>query len=200
MKIKLLALAASALLTISVASNANQAETQAEIAATGTPQAGASTGPVNPFDANYWMAAFNAPAEQPSISGEMTFNAARPTSWMQWINPATHQSMHMQFLNPASYTQFMQLQFYMEFTKPENMMAWMNPASFQVMMDPQTMTHWMNPASYMHGADPAMYTETMNPANYMVYLNPATYAAIMGSSTCDQNNPNKTLAWFGYRC
>jgi hypothetical protein len=37
MKIKLLALAASALLTISVASNANQAETQAEIAATGTP-------------------------------------------------------------------------------------------------------------------------------------------------------------------
>ena len=121
MKIKLLALAASALLTISVASNANQAETQSQAAATGTGPANASTSPVNPFDPSYWMAAFNAPAEQPSISGELTFNAARPTSWIQWVDPKTHKSMHMQFLNPASYTQFMQLRFYLEFTKPETL-------------------------------------------------------------------------------
>jgi hypothetical protein len=62
------------------------------------------------------------------------------------------------------------------------------------------MNYWMNPASYTHMIDPAMYTETMNPANYMVYLNPATYAGLMGSTTCDQNNPNKTPAWFGYTC
>ncbi|MCP4388554.1 MAG: hypothetical protein GY802_09670 [Gammaproteobacteria bacterium] len=198
MKIKLLALAASALLTISLVSSANQAQPQPEVAS--APQAATNTNPGNLFDPNYWIAAFNAPGEQPSISGEMTFNAAQPASWTQWVDPKTHKSMHMQFLNPASYTQFMQLQFYMEFAKPENMMSWMNPASYQVMMDPQTMTHWMNPANYMHVADPAMYTETMNPANYMIYLNPATYAGLMGSKTCDQNNPNKTPAWFGYSC
>lgn len=198
MKTRLLAIAASALLTISIASNANQAEIQPEAAA--APQTAVNLSSGNPFDPNYWMAALGAPAEQPTISGEMTFNAAHPAGWTKWIDPKTHQSMHMQFLNPASYTQFMQLGFYMEFTKPENMMAWMNPASYQVMMDPQTMTHWMNPASYMHVTNPAMYKETMNPANYMVYLNPATYAGMLGSTTCDQNNPNKTPTWFGYTC
>jgi len=124
----------------------------------------------------------------------------------------------MSFMNPANYTQFMQLGFYLEFAKPENWMAWMNLdgvdesrflpdhasyqiiASYQIMMDPQTMAHWMNPGSYMHVLDPAMYQESINPANYMVYLNPATYAGMMGSNTCDQNNPNKTPGWFGYTC
>lgn len=196
MKTRLLALAASVLLTISVASNANQVETQPE--ATTTAAAPANTG--NMFDPNYWLAAVTSPTQQPTISKELTFNAAHPGGWMQWIDPKTHKQMHMTFLNPASYTQFMRLQFYMEFAKPENMTAWMNPASYQVVMDPQTMNHWMNPASYMHVIDPTMYTETMNPANYMIYMNPATYAGLMGSLTCDQNNPNKTLGWFGYSC
>ncbi len=193
MKIRLIALAASALLTLSVASNANQAETQPETVAE-------SAGSVNLFDPNYWLAAMASPAQPPTISKELSFNAAHPVGWMQWIDPKSHQKMHMTFVNPASYTQFMRPQFYMEFTKPENMMAWINPASYQVMMDPQTMNYWMNPASYTHMIDPATYTETMNPANYMVYLNPATYAGLMGSTTCDQNDPNKTLTWFGYTC
>ena len=196
MKIKLLALAASALLTLSVASNANQAEAQPEAVT----ETAAPAGNVNLFDPNYWLASMTSSTQPPTISKELTFNAAHPVGWMQWIDPKSHQKMHMTFVNPTSYTQFMRPQFYMEFTKPENMMAWMNPASYQVMMDPQTMNYWMNPASYTHMIDPAMYTETMNPANYMVYLNPATYAGLMGSTTCDQNNPNKTLTWFGYTC
>lgn len=199
MRIKLLALAASALLAVSIASNANQAISQPEaVNASATPT---PTNSANMFDPNYWMAAFTAaPTQQPTISGEVPFNAAHPAAWMQWIDPKTHQPVHMSFMNPASYTQFMQLGFYLEFSKPENLMAWMNPASYQVMMDPQTLTHWMNPGSYMHVLDPAMYQESMNPANYMVYLNPATYAGMMGSKTCDQNNPNKTPGWFGYTC
>jgi len=200
MKIKLLALAASALLTISIASNANQVDAQPEATAETATRPAAPANSTNLFDPNYWMAAFHAPVAQPSISGEMSFNAAHPSGWMQWVDPKTHIPTHMTFMNPASYTLFMKPQFYMEFTKPDNMMAWMNPASYQVMMDPQTMNYWMNPNSYMHLLDPAMYQETMNPANYMVYLNPATYAGLMGATTCDQNNPNKTLTWFGYTC
>ena len=196
MKIKLLALAATALLTISVASNANQADTQPEAAAT----TAAPADSVNLFDPNYWMAAFSAPMQQPTISGDVTFNAANPGGWMQWVDPRTHMPTHTTFMNPASYTQFMKPQFYMEFMKPENMMAWMNPASYQVMMDPQTMNYWMNPNTYTHVMDPAMYKETMNPANYMVYLNPATYAGLMGAQTCDQNDPGKTQTWFGNTC
>ena len=193
---KLLALVASALLTISVASSANQAEGEPEAVAPAAAPANNS----NFFDPIYWATAFTAPAQQPTISSELTFNAAHPGAWMQWVDPKTHMATHVGFMNPASYTQFMKPQFYMEFMKPENMMAWTNPASYQVIMDPQTMNYWMNPNSYMHVTDPAMYKETLNPANYMIYMNPATYAGLMGSGTCDQNNPNKTLTWFGYAC
>lgn len=200
MKSKLLALAASALLTISVVSNANQVESQPEAAVEAATPVPAAANSTNLFDPNYWMAAFNAPAAQPSISGEMSFNAAHPTGWTQWIDPKTHIPTHMTYMNPASYTQFMKPQFYMEFIKPENMMAWMNPASYQVLMDPQTMNYWMNPNSYTHFIDPAMYQETMNPANYMVYLNPNTYAEIFAAQTCDQQTPGSPSAWFGFGC
>lgn len=191
-KSKVLALTSAALLALSLTSNANQA-----VEAVAKPAV--STTNVNWFDPNNWMGAMAA-TELPAISTELTFNAAHPGGWMKWIDPKSHVPMHMTFMNPRSYVQFMQPQFYMEFTKPENMMAWMNPASYQVMMDPQMMTYWMNPASYMHMIDPAMYQETMNPANYMIYMNPTTYAAWMGAQTCDPKDPNKTPSWFGRRC
>jgi len=110
MKIKLLALAASALLAVSIASNANQANSQSETTSASVPAT--STNSANMFDPNYWMAAFTAaPTQQPTISGEVPFNAAHPAAWMHWIDPKTHQSIHMSFMNPANYTQFMQLGF-----------------------------------------------------------------------------------------
>ena len=196
MKNKLLALATSALLTLSAASSANQADTQPEVAN----EVVTTANNVNYFDPNYWMTTFTAPAQLPAISTELTFDAAQPGGWMQWIDPKTHVPIHTNFMNPASYTQFMKPQFYMQFIKPENMAAWMNPASYQLMMDPQTMNYWMNPASYMHVTNPAMYKETLNPANYMIYMNPATYAGLLGAQTCDQNNPNATPSWFGSTC
>jgi hypothetical protein len=194
-KNKMLAVAVSALLTLSLASNANQPDTVPAVA----PETITAVKNINMIDPNYWMNAFTAP-DQPPISNEITFNAANPGAWMQWVNPGTHMATHKPFMNPASYTQFMRSRFYMEFMKPENMMAWMNPASYQVLTDPQTMNYWMNPGSYTHVADPAMYQETMNPSNYMVYLNPATYAGLMGAQTCDPQNPNKTPGWFGFGC
>jgi hypothetical protein len=173
---KFLTLAAATLLSMSIASNANQPATLETAATASAPAAG------NSFDLNYWMAAFTNP-EIPPISGELAFNAAHPSAWMKLVAPGSHMQTHQMFANPASYTQFMQPRFFMEFTKPENLMA------------------WMNPASYTHMADPAMYQETMNPANYMVYLNPNTYlAALMGSQTCDPENPNQTPGWFGRGC
>ena len=193
-KTKILALAASLILTLSAATSANQATTQPE-ASNAAPAAVPS---INIFDPNYWMSGWGTtPA---AISTELKFNAANPKDWMKWVDPKAHTSMHMTFMNPASYTQFMQPQFYLEFMKPENMAAWMDMNSYQVLMDPQTMYHWMNPGSYMHVIDPNMYTAAMNPANYMVYMNPATYAGWTGAQTCDQNNPNRTLTWFGYTC
>jgi len=62
------------------------------------------------------------------------------------------------------------------------------------------MNYWMNPATYPHMVDPAMYQQTMNPANYMIYLDPNTYLAMMGSQTCDPENPSATQGWFGKRC
>jgi hypothetical protein len=191
---KFLTLAAAALLSMSIASNANQPATLETAATASAPAAG------NSFDPNYWMAAFTNP-EIPPISDELAFNAAHPSAWMKLVAPGSHMQTHQMFANPASYTQFMQPRFFMEFTKPENLMAWMNPASYQVMLEQQTMNYWMNPASYTHMVDPAMYQETMNPANYMVYLNPNTYlAALMGSQTCDPENPNQTPGWFGRGC
>ena len=191
LRTKLIALLATALLTLSAASQANQAE--AEAAAVETPAA-----VPNFFDPNYWLNSFTGtPAP---VSTELTFNAAHPSSWIKWVDPKSHTQMHMQFMNPATYAQFMQPQFYMEFMKPENMAAWMDFNQYAVMWDPNTMAWWMNPASYMHMIDPSMYTAAMNPANYMVYLNPATYAGWTGTQTCDQNNPNRTLTWFGYTC
>ncbi len=187
---KLTVLVAALLLSLSAASNANQ---PAESAAP------ASEAVVNPFDMNTWMSAFSG-QKPPTISGELKFNAAQPSAWMAFIDPASHVQMHRMFANPASYTQFMQPQFYMEFMKPENMAAWMNPASYQVMMSQQTMNHWMNPASYTHMADPAMYQQAMNPANYMIYMDPNTYLAMLGSQTCDPENPGANPGWFGKNC
>ena len=191
---KLLALGAAALLSLSVATQANQAETQPEANTTVEAPAVAP----NFFDPNYWINSFTGtPAP---MTTRLTFNAAHPADWMKWVDPKGHTQMHMAFMNPAMYAQFMQPQFYMEFTKPENMAAWMDFNQYQVMMDPQTMNYWMNPGSYMHMMDPNMYTPAMNPANYMVYMNPATYAGWTGAQTCDQNNPNSTQTWFGYTC
>jgi len=192
LKTRLLAFLAAALLSLGTVSQANQAETQAE-ADTGTPAA-----LPNFFDPNYWVNSFTGtPAP---VTTELAFNAAHPSAWMKWVDPKAHMPTHMQFMNPAMYTQFLQPQFYMEFTKPGNMAAWMDFNQYQVMMDPQTMAYWMNPASYMHVVDPNMYTAAMNPANYMVFMNPATYAGWAGAQTCDQNNPDKTSNWFGYNC
>ena len=197
MKQKLMIVFASALLAVSVASHANQANTEA--AATAAPQQ-APAPAYNFFDPSYWSAAFAAGSQQPSISGEITYNAAQPSAWMQWVDPQTHKGMHMTFANPASYMQFMRPDFYMEFMKPENMQAWMNPASFQVMMNPQTMSYWMNPANYMHAVDATMYQQTMNPANYMAYMNPAAYQQLFESANCESENGTQAPAWFGFGC
>lgn len=191
---RLLAIAATALLILTPAAQANQAEVPGAKPAVARPDA------TNPFDPTYWMTAFTPvpDANTPGvISTELKFNAASPVDWVKWVDPRTHLPMHMSFMNPSTYAQFLQPQFYMEFMKPQNMAAWMNPASYQVMMDPQTMIYWMNPGSYMHVMNPEMYRESMNPANYMVFMNPATYAGWGGSQTCPQNNPNKTPSWFG---
>ena len=191
-KTRLITFLAAVLLSLGVASQANQAETQPEA------QAEAPAAVPNFFDPNYWINSFTGtPAP---VATELTFNAAHPSAWMKWVDPKSHAKMHMDFMNPATYAQFVQPQFYMEFMKPENMAAWMDFNQYAVMWDPQTMAWWMNPGSYMHAVDPGMYTAAMNPANYMVYMNPATYAGWAGAQTCDQNNPNATQTWFGWAC
>lgn len=204
---KLWVLTTAALLSISLVSNANQAVEDEVVVEPVTPARS-----VNRFNPSYGIASLAAstsplaaaptvPATPPVISTGLTFNAAHPSAWMSWIDPKTHLPTHMTFMNPASYAQFMQPQFYMEFMKPENLAAWMNPASYQAMMDPETLSYWMNPGSYMHMTNPAMYQATMNPANYMIYLNPNTYlAAFTGSQTCDPENPNNIPGWFGRSC
>jgi hypothetical protein len=185
---KLAVLATALLLSLSAAGNANQpAESTAPV----------SEAVFNPFDVNTWMNAITG-LPLPTISGELKFNAAHPSAWMSIVDPASHVEMHGMFANPASYTQFMQPRFYMEFARPENMAAWMNPASYQVMTSQQTMNYWMNPVSYTHMVEPAMYRQAMNPANYLIYMDPNTYLAMLGSQTCDPENPNP--GWFGSGC
>jgi len=197
MKQKLMLVFASALLAVSVVSNANQAN-NAAAAAPATQQAPAAA--YNFFDPAYWAGTFAASGQQPAVATEITFNAAQPAAWMQWIDPQTHRQVHTTFANPASYMQFMRPDFYMQFMKPENMQAWMNPASFQVMMNPQTMSYWMNPATYMHAVDPAMYQQAMNPASYMAYMNPAVYQQVFQASTCEGENATQAPTWFGLGC
>jgi len=197
MKQKLMLTFASALLAVSVASNANQSDSET-VAAPAQQQAPAAG--YNFFDPAAWSGFFPAGAQQPTISSEITFNAAEPRAWMQWVDPQTHNKMHMTFANPATYMQFMRPDFYMQFTKPETMQAWMNPAAFQQVMNPQTMSYWMNPASYMHAADPAMYQQAMNPANYMAYMSPASYQHLFDAATCDSKNGQKAPAWFPFAC
>lgn len=208
---KLGVITTAALLSISLISNANQA-VEGEVATEPT----ATVSSVNSLNPRYRTSspaapttaptaastvAPTVPATPPTISNGLTFNAAHPSAWMNWVDPKNHLPTHMTFMNPASYTQFLQPQFYMEFMNPENLAAWMNPASYQAMMDPKTISHWMNPGSYMHMMNPAMYQAAMNPANYMVYLNPNTYlAGLTGPQTCDPDNPNKTPGWFGGGC
>ena len=132
----------------------------------------------NFFDPNAWFSGFGA--TQSPASTKLTFNPAHPSSYMKFIDPKTHNMMHMQFANPATYAQFMQPQFWMQFMNPQNMMAWMDMSQYAVMMNPQTMAYWMNPTSYQHAFDPKMYEATMNPANYMVFMNPATYMSWAG--------------------
>ena len=188
-KLKLKSLLAAALLFTGIAVQANQPEAEAQAA----PEAQPMAMPANMFDPMAWMGMFGYPAQDTATPAGVTFNAAHPSSWMQWVDPRTHTAMHMQFTNPTNYQQFMQPAFSVEFMKPQNMMAWFDPASYQVMMDPQTMTYWMNPNAYMHGMNPAMYQQTMNPANYMAFMNPASYtgslsggcgSAEMAAGTC----------------
>ncbi len=197
-KTRLSAFLAAALLSLGIAAQANQAEVKPET----RPEAGAATvapeALPNFFDPNYWV---NTLTGTPVPGSEkLKFNAAHPADWMKWVDPKEHKNMHMTFMNPATYTQFMQPKFYMEFTKPQNLAAWMDFNQYAVMWDPQTMGWWMNPAAYMHVIDPTMYTAAMDPANYMVYMNPATYMGWANMQTCDQNNPNGGTSWFGVGC
>jgi hypothetical protein len=192
---KLIVIFAAALLSASLATHANPADTEETAVPVSAPAAA-----FNFFDPAYWSGAFAAQAQQPPISSEVTFNAARPSAWMQWADPSTHQQLHAAFANPATYTQFMRPDFYMEFTRPENLAAWMNPASYQVVMNPQTMYYWMQPASYLHAVDPAMYQQAMNPANYMVYLDPNTYSSLLQATSCDSENTEQTPTFFGFGC
>ena len=172
-KQKILALISAVLLmssTLSLAAESTQAEAYAQSPASATVP--------NFFDPHAWFNGFGA-TSTPAPT-KLAFNAAHPSSWMKFVDPKTHNMMHMQFVNPATYAQFMQPQFWMEFMKPENMMAWMDFNQYAVMMNPQTMAYWMNPAAYMHAIDPNMYAAAMNPANYMVYMNPATYMGWAG--------------------
>ncbi|NNE63622.1 MAG: hypothetical protein HKN34_06025 [Gammaproteobacteria bacterium] len=124
----------------------------------------------NMFDPTAWFGAY----AQPSAETDNFFQAAHPATWMQFVDPKKHQQMHMNFSNPAYYSQFMQPGFYMQFMNPQNWMAWMNPASYAKMFDPAVITHWMNPASYMHVMDPSMYSQLMNPAAYTALIKPIT--------------------------
>ena len=150
----------------------------------------------NIADPNEWLKMFSFDfTQQPGMAKTMAFNPAKPSEWMKWVDPKTHNQMHMAFANPATYAQFMNPMLYMEFMKPENMMAWMNPASYQQLMDMNTYTYWMNPGSYMHAMDPNMYTAMMDPSNYMAFMNPASY----GFTTCPAGEKGQ-VTWFGTVC
>lgn len=145
----------------------------------------------NPVDFNAWMSGFG---QTPKINDHIAFNPANPAEWMGWVDPSKHNQMHMNFANPAFYTQFMRPEVFMEFMKPENMMAWMNPETYQVMMNPDTMNYWMTPNAYTHAMNPGMYQASMNPAAYMIFMNPATYASLTTMPTC-QNEDKQNMAW-----
>ncbi len=174
-KSKVVTVVSAIFLTFSIAVGAM------ESAETSQTQAAPAQNSFNPFDFSSWMTGYG---QAPAMNGQIAFNPARPEQWTQFMNPQTHEQMHMMFANPAFYAQFMRPEVYMEFMKPENMAAWMNFQSYQVMMDPNTMAYWMNPAAYMHAMNPAMYQAAMNPNSYMVYMNPATYASMAALPTC----------------
>ncbi|MEM8844310.1 MAG: hypothetical protein AAGB35_04625 [Pseudomonadota bacterium] len=134
----------------------------------------------NFFDPSTWSGNAGTTHNHASAQHKMAFNPAHPSWWMKIADPKTHNMMHMQLANPATYAQMMQPQFWMQFMNPQNMMAWMDFNQYAVMMNPQTMAYWMNPTSYMHAFDPNMYAAAMNPASYMVYMNPATYMGWAG--------------------
>lgn len=121
------------------------------------------------------QAPFDASTMMPMGDPNLPFNLARPEGWAMFIDPRAHASAHAALMNPATYAQFMQPQWWMQFANPNNMMAWMNPASYATFMNPATYMGWMTPAPYLHFMNPAMYMQMMNPGAYAAYMNPATY-------------------------
>ena len=141
--------------------------------------------------------ATQAPAAAPSL------NPMNPATVSGFMNPRSHQIYHQALMNPASWTQFTQPQYYMQMANPALMMQWMNPASYQVMMDPNTYMYWMqpnvmmgemaaiNPAVFMN---PASYQALMNPNTYMTWMNPAAYTAAMQQMSVPAYGGN--ASWF----
>jgi hypothetical protein len=136
--------------------------------------AGAMQAP-NPFDFNSWFGGSGAVQAAPTAQ----MNPLDPNFWGSFVNPKTHEGMHMIYMNPAQYTQFMTPEFYAQFMNPMTYMAMMNPQSYASFMDPNTWMYWMQPDTYTHMMDMSMYAQMMNPAAYMSFMNPALYAQWM---------------------
>jgi hypothetical protein len=144
----------------------------------------------------------------------VSLNPMNPAVVSGFMNPQSHQMYHQALMNPASWTQFAQPNFYMQMANPAMMMQWMNPASYQVMMDPNTYMYWMqpnvmmgemtgfmNPASYQAMMNPASYYAFMNPGTYMTWMNPAAYtvaAQQMAAAPAAGYNWFDMNAWTNY--
>jgi hypothetical protein len=140
--------------------------------------AGTEAAPVQPqasmnfFDPSTWMTPGTA---MPQAGATVQWNPANPAGWAMFIDPNQHGQAHMAFMNPATYGQFMQPNFYMQFANPQNWMSWMNPAAYSTFMNPATYMGWMNPGAWTHAMNPGAYMQWMNPAAYAPFMSPATY-------------------------
>ncbi len=103
--------------------------------------------------------------------GEMIeFDPADPRSWAKFIDPKTHDSVHMTVTNPQFYAKFMTPAYYMKFMEPRTWLSYVDVSTYEPLMkvatDPKTATHWMQPATYMHEMNPKPYLQMANPDAY----------------------------------
>ena len=146
----------------------------------------------------------NEESAQPEQPAAINLNPMDPAVIAGFINPATHKQYHDAVANPASWTQFMQPQFYMQMMDPAKAMQWMNPASYQVFMNPATYMYWMNPNTLMQEVNsvpygtymnPNAYTQFMNPNMMMGWMNPAAYTTT-AANTAGMQNMFDFNSWF----
>lgn len=117
----------------------------------------------NPFDSSTWWDGSEGSHEEME---RVAINPMNPEFWIGFIRPDTHTRMHVTFTDPATLSQFFDLDTYKAMVDPDTLAKWIELETYAPLADPQTYAYWTQPGAYMHVVEATHYAQMIDPSAY----------------------------------